>query len=476
MGLNITQKLIASHLVETGGEPCPGQEAAIRISQTLAHDETAGAVLEHLDRLGAGRTRCDLSVFYVDHEIQPSSGAAFERQRALRAAAQRRGAFVSRPGNGVSHHVHLERMATPGRTLLGAASHARAVGAVGMLAMVSSADAVAAAMAGEPLRLVVPETVRVALHGKARPFVSPHDIGLELIRRRGVGGCGGLALEFDGPGARAMGVYERATLADLCGALGCVAALFPSDEKTRTFFQRQRRSKSWRRLEPDADAGWAQTEVIDLGALEPLALCVGASIEVRPVRELSGDPVQEVAVGPCTGGSIRDLLTVAGLVRCKKVHADCTFSVSPASRQALEVLARSTSGESDGGLADLISTGVRIVECGCGPCERSHHLPDGGTQVRTSVGLEARPANGARVLVVSPETASACAIHGQVADPRRLRRPPRVKLQRQLPIDDSMIVKPARGEPRGRDAARPAARQKATAPTKSRAASPRRSR
>ena len=42
----------------------------------------------------------DLSVFYVDHEILPSTKLAYERHRALRAAAQRRGVFVSRPGNG----------------------------------------------------------------------------------------------------------------------------------------------------------------------------------------------------------------------------------------------------------------------------------------------------------------------------------------------------------------------------------------
>jgi aconitate hydratase len=455
MGLNITQKLFASHLVAGGSEPRPGQTVTIRISQTLAHDESAEAVLAHLDRLGAGRTRCDLSIFYVDHDLLAATRNAFERNRALRAAAQRRGAYLSRPGNGVSHQVHLERMATPGRTLLGAAAHTRAVGAVGMLAMVSGVADVAAAMAGEALRVVVPEVIRVALHGKARPFIAAQDIGLELIRRRGVGGCTGRVLEFDGPGARAMGVYERATVADLCGALGCVAAIFPSDEKTRIFLQRQRRSKSWRRLEPDADASYTQTETVDLGALEPLVLCSASTVEIRPVRELTGDPVQEVVVGPCTSGTIRDLLTLAGLVRGKKVHADCTFTVSPASRQTLEILARSDSSESGGSLADLVSAGVRLVESGCGACERPHGLPDGSTSARTSVGFLGAAAGG-RVLVVSPETAAACAIHGQVTDPRKLRRPPRVKLHRQLPVDDSMIIKPTRAEPRARDGSRPA--------------------
>jgi len=151
-----------------------------------------------------------------------------------------------------------------------------------------SADAVqvAAAMAGQPLQLSVPEIVRIRLHGKARPFVSPKDIGFEMIRRWGLGGLAGYAVEIDGPGARALGVYERATIADFGAVLGAVTTVFPSDEKTKIFLQRQRRSKSWRRIEADSDALYSRKESIDLGALEPLAMSTKGSGVVRPLREL----------------------------------------------------------------------------------------------------------------------------------------------------------------------------------------------
>jgi aconitate hydratase len=315
-----------------------------------------------------------------------------------------------------------------------------------MLALSADAVEVAAAMAGEPFQFTVPKVLRILLQGKSRPFISPKDIGLELIRRRGVAGVTGYALEFDGAGARALGVYERATIANLGATLGAVTTVFPSDEKTRIFLQRERRSKSWRRIEADNDATYDETETIDLGALEPLVLCGHGQGEVRPVRELQGEPVHEVNVGSCANASIRDLIALAGVMKGKKVHPDCVFTVSPSSRQALEVLARGEGIDSSGSLADLISAGVRILESGCTHCNRPSCLPKGSNSVRTFVSLNPCD-DGNKVFVVSPETAAACAINGQVTDPRKLRRPPRIKLPRQLPVDDSMIIKPHQSDP-----------------------------
>lgn len=442
MGLNITEKLIASQLVE--GEPEVGRFVTLRINQTLAHDVTGPLVLSLFDQLTAERIQTDLSIFYVDHQLVPTTVEAVERLRYLRAAAHHAGAHFSRPGNGISHHVHLERMATPGRTLLATSGHCQVLGAASMLALTADAVELAAAMAGEPYRWRVPEVFRVHLHGKSKPFISAKDIGLELLRRRGLGGLAGYVVEFDGPGARALGVYERATIAHLGPALGALTTVFPSDEKTRIFLQRQRRSKSWRRIEADNDAIYAQSEDVDLGALEPLVMCSTAGEgEVRLVREVQETPIQEVLVGSCASGSIRDLMSLAGIMRGKKVHPDCTFTISPSSRQALEALAR---GEADGGsLADLIAAGVRILETSCGPCEARRCLPHGSGSVRTFL-TDCPVERDAEVYIVSPETAAACAIHGQLTDPRKLRRPPKVKLPRQLQVDDSMIIKPPRDD------------------------------
>ncbi len=441
MGLNIVQKLVASHIEE--GEPNPGETVSLRVSQTLAHDITGPLVLTQFKELGIEKIRCDLAAFYVDHHIVTNSPEVIERHQYLRSAAYLCGAHYSRPGNGLSHHVHLERLAVPGRTLLGAAAHAQTLGAIGMLAHSADAVEVAAAMAGKPYRFIIPNVIRVKLHGRSRPFVSPKDIALELVRRRGVDGLAGMAIEFMGPGVRGLGVYERATIANMGTVLGAATVVFPSDEKTRIFLQRQRRSKSWRRIDADNDAEYQDTEDVDLGALEPLALCSPPPGNVRPVREIHGRPVQEVIVGSCSNASVRDLCAVAGMVKGKKVHPDCIMTVSPGSRQALEVLSRGDTGDSGGTLADLVSAGVRVLESSCGPCDAPNCLTPGKASIRTFAHLRPDEPEDL-VYVVSPETAVACAIHAEVTDPRKLRRPPRIKLPRQLPVDDSMIIKPNR--------------------------------
>lgn len=453
MGLNITQKLISSQLL--AGEPEAGQTVSLNINQTLAHDVTAPLVLSHFEVFGLDKINCDLAAFYIDQDILPQSSETLKRHRYIRALACRIGAHFSRPGNGTCHHVHLERMATPGRALLGADGETQTLGAVGMLAFAADAVEVAAAMAGTPHQLVVPPVLRVLLHGKPKPFISPKDIALELLRRRGVGGTTGYLLEFDGPGARALGVYERATIANIGSTLGAVTTVFPSDEKTKIFLQRQRRSKSWRRIEADNDAEYQETESVDLAALEPMCFVATENPSVRPVRELQDAPIDEVIVGSCANASVRDLLALGAIMRGKKVNVETTFMVSPSSRQALEVLARGDGRDSNGALADLISAGVRILESGRGSCQQNACLSHLVGSVRTFIDVPEIGELGT-IYVTSPETAAASAVNGQLTDPRKLRRPPRIKLPRQLPVDDSMIIKPSRVELRDDNAPTPA--------------------
>jgi aconitate hydratase len=437
VSLNVIQKLIGAQLVT--GEAVAGSTVSMRINQTLADDRVAATVLDQLQERGVERVQCDIAAFYVDHHIVPHDWGLAQQHRRVRAEASRFGALFSRAGNGTGHCVHLERVAMPGRTLLGATERTTSLGAVGMLALPAEPATLAAAMAGEPYQFEVPRTARVQLHGRPRPFISPLDVGLELLRRHGVGGLQGYALEFDGAGARPLGVYERAAIASVSTTLGAVTAVFPSDEKVRIFLQRQRRSKAWRRLEADQGASYDLVEDIDLAALEPLVASHGAEgLVVRPVRELQGEPVGAVHVGARGGASLRDLLVLAGIMRGKKVSADCVLTVSPGSRQSLEVLARYDEG---GGLADLISAGVRMLECGCLPAESLLGAQPAEQGGRACTELTDGAGGNFPLFVMSPETAAATAIQGEIGDPRRLRRPPRVKLPQQLPIDDSMIMK-----------------------------------
>src|SRR2546422_6370009 len=181
MGLNVTKKLIVSHLVE--GEMIPGQEIGIRIDQTLTQDATGTLVMLEIEAMGLDRVKTEISAQYVDHNIIQEDYKNPDDHLFLHSACRRFGIWYSRPGNGVSHPVHQERFGKPGKTLLGSDSHTPAAGAIGMLAIGAGGLEVVLAMAGEPFYLKMPRIWGVKLVGRLPDWVSAKDVILEMLRR-----------------------------------------------------------------------------------------------------------------------------------------------------------------------------------------------------------------------------------------------------------------------------------------------------
>lgn len=155
--MNVTQKLIQSHLVE--GQMLPGEEIGLRIDQTLTQDATGTLVMLELEAMGLDRVKTELSVQYVDHNLLQEDFKNADDHLFLQSVCGRFGVWYSRPGNGVSHPVHQERFGKPSKTLLGSDSHACAAGAIGMLAIGAGGVEVAMAMAGYRRReSAAPET------------------------------------------------------------------------------------------------------------------------------------------------------------------------------------------------------------------------------------------------------------------------------------------------------------------------------
>ena len=162
---NLAQKLIASHLVE--GDMVPGSEIGIRIDQTLTQDATGTMVMLELEAMRLDRVRTELSAQYVDHNLLQADFRNADDHLFLRSACQRFGLWYSKPGNGVSHPVHMQRFGVPGKTLLGSDSHTCAAGSLGMLAIGAGGLEVAMAMAGEPFHLTMPADLGRAVGRRA---------------------------------------------------------------------------------------------------------------------------------------------------------------------------------------------------------------------------------------------------------------------------------------------------------------------
>ena len=437
MARNITQKIIEKHLVE--GEPGKTPEIGIRIDQTLTQDITGTMAYLQFEAMGIPRVHTKLSVSYVDHNTLQTGFESADDHRFLQSAAAKYGVHFSRPGNGICHQVHLERFAAPGDTLLGSDSHTPTAGGIGMLGIGAGGLDVAVAMAGEPFFVPSPKVLNVRLVGKLGPWVSAKDVILELLRRLTVRGGVGKIVEYSGPGIEGLSVPERATITNMGAELGATSSIFPSDERTREFMQAQARGDKWQPLAADADATYDETLEIDLAKLEPLVARPHSPDNVVNVADITGMPVDQVCIGSCTNSSLRDFAVVAAILKGKRVHPRTSLVVSPGSRQVLTMIAR------EGILADLIAAGARILECACGPCiGMGQSPPSGSVSVRTfNRNFKGRSGTvDAGIFLAGPETAAACALTGEMTDPRQLGDPVTVELPDRFEIDDSMILAP----------------------------------
>lgn len=439
MGKNVAQKIFESHLVE--GTLEANGDIAISIDQTLTQDATGTMAYLQFEALGIPRVKTKLSVSYVDHNMLQTGFENADDHRFLQTFAAKYGILFSKPGNGICHQVHLERFAKPGETLLGSDSHTPNAGAMGMIAIGAGGLDVAIAMGGGPYYLKMPEVFLVRLKGRLNPWVSSKDIILELLRRLTVKGGVGKIFEFGGPGVNALSIPERATIANLGAELGATTTIFPSDERTLEFLKAQEREKDWIPLLPDDDAGYDQGIEIDLGRLEPLIAQPSSPDNVVPVREVIGRAVRQVCIGSCNNSSFTDLMSVAKILKGRKIHPDISLTITPGSKQVFEMISR------NGALTDLIQSGARILEAACGPCIGMGQAPPSDaisirTMNRNFPGRSGTPDD--RVYLASPYVAAACALKGSLADPRDLgERPPRVPMPKKFLIDDSMILTPS---------------------------------
>lgn len=437
MGLTVTEKILARHIVE--GEMTPGREIGIRIDQTLTQDATGTMAYLEFEALGLSRVRTEVSVSYVDHNLIQSDFRNADDHRFLQSIAARYGIFFSRPGNGICHQVHLERFAAPGKTLLGSDSHTPTAGGCGMLAMGAGGLDVAMAMAGEPFHLRMPGIVGIHVIGSLPPWVSARDAILEILRRMTVKGGVGKVLEYFGPGLAGLSVPDRATMANLGTELGATSTVFPSDEVTRAFLISQGREGVWEELAADPDATYSEVMDLDLSSLEPMIACPSSPDNVVPVREVAGRPVAQAIIGSCANSSYRDLAIAAKALEHGRIHPEVSFEINPGSNQVLENM------EIDGLLRHLIHAGARIHQSGCLGCiGMGQAPPTGGISLRTFTrNFPGRSGTkGDQVYLCSPETAVASAMKGVITDPRELGPAPEVKIPGRFLVNDVGIIPP----------------------------------
>ncbi|MBQ8563762.1 MAG: aconitate hydratase [Firmicutes bacterium] len=438
MGLTIAQKIIKEHLIS--GSLTVGSEIALRIDQTLTQDATGTMAYLEFETMGVPRVKTELSVAYIDHNTLQSGFENADDHRFIQSMARKYGLYFSRPGNGICHQVHLERFGKPGKTLIGSDSHTPTGGGIGMLAMGAGGLDVAVAMGGGAYYITMPKMYKVNLTGRLRPFVTAKDVSLEILRILSVKGGVGAIIEWGGEGVKTLSVPERATITNMGTELGATTSIFPSDEITRAFLRAEGREEDYVELFSDPDAVYDRIIDINLSELKPLIACPHSPDNIKTVESLKGTRVDQVCIGSCTNSSLYDMLKVAALLKGKTIHPEVSLSISPGSKQVLAQLCDC------GALSDILASGARVLECACGPCIGMGFAPSsGGVSLRTfNRNFEGRSGTAdGQVYLVSPETAVAAALTGEITDPVLLGGMPEVTMPEAFKIDDSAILPPA---------------------------------
>lgn len=416
-----------------------GDEVELQITHTLIQDSLGTMVMLQFEEMGVPLVKTEQSICFIDHNMLQSDYKNMDDHIYLQSAAAKYGLYCSRAGNGICHQVFLERFAVPGKTLLGADSHTPSAGAAGMFAIGSGGLDVAAVMAGMKYTFRVPEILGVELSGCLKPGVSAKDVILEVLRRIGVKGAVGKVLEYHGPGVKSLSVPERSTICNMGTETGATSSIFPSDELTRKFLAKQGREKDWTMLQRDPDSIYDDSIHIDLSSIVPMIAQPHSPGNVTEITKVEGLKVDQVCIGSCTNSSIKDLKTVAGILKGKKIAENLSLTISPGSRQVLLHLLE------DGDLSSMVAAGARILECACGPCIGMGQAPSTGAVSLRTFNRNFKGRSGTvndNVYLVSPETAAVSALTGVITDPRKFDDLPVIEVPDRVIIDDSLIVAP----------------------------------
>src|ERR1039457_3289776 len=164
------------------------------------------------------------------------------------------------PGIGIVHQVNLEYLAKgvlscpstlnsqPSTlfypdTLVGTDSHTTMINGLGIVGWGVGGIEAEAGMLGQPVYFLTPDVVGVHLTGALTEGVTATDLALtvtQLLRKTKVVGK---FVEFYGPGAAALPLADRATIANMAPEYGATMGFFPIDEECVNYLRATGRSE-----------------------------------------------------------------------------------------------------------------------------------------------------------------------------------------------------------------------------------------
>ena len=421
MGMTMTQKILAKHAGLESVEA--GQLIEAKLDMVLGNDITTPVAITEFNKAGLTQIfNKDKISIVLDHstpckDIKSAQLCAQAREFAKRFDITN---FYDVGQMGVEHALLPEKgLVAPGETVIGADSHTCTYGALGAFSTGVGSTDMAAGMATGLVWFKVPSAIKVTLKGKFQPYVSGKDVMLHLIGQIGVDGALYKSLEFGGEGVKELAMDDRFTISNMAIEAGGKNGIFPVDDVTRAYLN-GRVTREWDAFEADPDAVYEREVVIDLDQLRPTVALPHLPSNTRTVDQVEGMPIQQVVIGSCTNGRLKDIREAAEILKGRKVAKGVRCIVFPATQQImLDAMAA-------GYIQALVEAGCAVSTPTCGPCLGGHMgvLSDGERAISTTnrnfVGRMGPVSS--EIILSSPAVAAASAVTGCVTDPAKLEK------------------------------------------------------
>ncbi len=388
------------------------------IDLAMIHDITAPLAIKAFKEIAGNGKVWDSSkiVMAFDHQCPADSIAAAENQKMLRKFAEEQGILNYDVKEGIAHQIMVERHVMPGMLVVGADSHTCMYGALAAFATGIGSTDMGAVLALGKLWFKVPETIKFVVNGKLGKHVYSKDVILKLIGIVGADGANYKACEFEGKVIENMSMDQRFTITNMAIEMGGKAGIIGTDDVTKDYLKP--RVDYFEEIRSDEDATFAKIVELDVTNMEPQVAKPHRVDNVVGVSEVEGVKADQVFIGSCTNGRYEDLKIAAEILKGEKVAKNTRLIVIPASRtQYLKALKN--------GLIDIFVEAGAIVEFpSCGPCMGGSFglIASNETSVSTSnrnfIGRQGSPEG--KIYLVSPATAAATAIYGEITDPRKV--------------------------------------------------------
>ena len=419
MGMTMTQKILARAAGLSQVEA--GQLMEGKLDLVLGNDITTPVAITEFKKAGLSAVfDRDRIAIVLDHSTPCKNIKSAQLCAACREFAKEHAIthFYDVGQMGIEHALLPEKgLAAPGEVIIGADSHTCTYGALGAFSTGVGSTDMAAGMATGLAWFKVPSAIKVNLTGRLGPYVGGKDVILHLIGMIGVDGALYQSLEFAGEGVACLEMDDRFTICNMAIEAGAKNGIFPVDGKTLDYLA-GRVDRAFTAFEADPDARYAREITIDLSALRSTVAFPHLPSNTKTVDEAAGKPIQQVVIGSCTNGRLKDLREAAAVLRGRKVAGGVRCMGIPATQQIyLDAMA-------EGLVADFIQAGAVVSTPTCGPCLGGHMgvLADNewaiSTTNRNFVGRMG-PTNS-MIILASPAVAAASAVTGVVTDPASL--------------------------------------------------------